>query len=242
MCDSVNFAKARISRGASWKPSDTRHGPHDRTSRRLHERDGPRKPGSGTAERGNITMIDNNRSCSGKHVPALLIVLLLAPLRALIADDTPVRSGRAERTEINRIWLGHRSHDPDKLVVNWMTKQPGDSIVRFGRTADYGREVRVAKNATIHRTLIGVDTHHKKPFLLYLSHAAPHFLIRAGTIATRSSRRRPGRGNRETVKLTFPWSRAWIAESQVAVLHSGYSAEESWGSSAIIARSRPAIC
>lgn len=74
----------------------------------------------------------------------LLSVLVLAPLAARSAG-------------IEQIWLGHRSHDPGKLVVNWMSKEPGDSVVRFGRRADYGREVRVAGNTTIHHVEIPIE-------------------------------------------------------------------------------------
>ena len=68
----------------------------------------------------------------------VLLALLFAPPTALSAADTPASASGAGRPNIDRIWLGHRSHDPGKLVVNWMTKEPGDSIVRFGRTAKYG--------------------------------------------------------------------------------------------------------
>lgn len=56
--------------------------------------------------------------------------------------------------QVERVWLGHRSNDPSKLVVNWMTTEPGDSVVRFGRTANYGHEVRVANESTIHHVEI----------------------------------------------------------------------------------------
>jgi hypothetical protein len=82
---------------------------------------------------------------------ALITVFLLAPLVALKADET------TEPARIDRIWLGHRSQDPGKLVVNWMSKKPGDSIVRFGRTADYGQEIRVAGSATIHHVEIPLE-------------------------------------------------------------------------------------
>ncbi len=92
-----------------------------------------------------------------KRTLALLIALLLAPLAALGADEIPASDDRTNRPGIQRIWLGHRSHDPGKLVVNWMSKQPGDSIVRFGRTAKYGQEVRVAINTTIHHVEIPLE-------------------------------------------------------------------------------------
>ena len=83
----------------------------------------------------------------------LLIVLLLGPLYVLNAEAKPTSSS----STIDRIWLGHRSHDPDKLVINWMSKEPGDSIVRFGRTASYGKEVRVANNTTLHHVEIPLE-------------------------------------------------------------------------------------
>jgi hypothetical protein len=59
--------------------------------------------------------------------------------------------------QVERVWLGHRSNDPSKLVVNWMTKEPGNSVVRFGRTAKYGHEVRVANNTTMHHVEIPLE-------------------------------------------------------------------------------------
>ncbi len=92
-----------------------------------------------------------------KHTLALFTALLLAPLAALHAADKPVPASRANHPGIDRIWLGHRSHDPGKLVVNWMTKEAGDSVVRFGRTANYGQEIRVTNNTTIHHVEIPLE-------------------------------------------------------------------------------------
>ena len=92
-----------------------------------------------------------------KHTLALFTALVLAPLAALNAADKPVPASRVNHPGIDRIWLGHRSHDPGKLVVNWMTKEAGDSVVRFGRTANYGQEVRVTNNTTIHHVEIPLE-------------------------------------------------------------------------------------
>jgi hypothetical protein len=43
--------------------------------------------------------------------------------------------------DIKRIWLTHKSNDPSKIVVNWMSDEPRDSVVRFSLTADYGETV-----------------------------------------------------------------------------------------------------
>ena len=34
--------------------------------------------------------------------------------------------------EITRVWLTHRTTDPSKIVVNWETAAPGNSVVRYG--------------------------------------------------------------------------------------------------------------
>ncbi len=56
--------------------------------------------------------------------------------------------------QVERVWLNHRSNDPTKLVVNWMTAEPGDSVVRFGRTSKYSGEVRVGNDTTLHHVEI----------------------------------------------------------------------------------------
>jgi len=100
----------------------------------------------------NIKQINNM-----KHTLSLFIVVMLVPLAALNADEMPASTSRTSPPGIDRIWLGHRSHDPGKLVVNWMSKEPGDSIVRFGQSANYEMEVRVANNSTIHHVEIPLE-------------------------------------------------------------------------------------
>lgn len=56
--------------------------------------------------------------------------------------------------QVERIWLTHRSNDPSKMVVNWMTKEPGDSVVRYGATEEYGHEVRITGRTTLHHVEI----------------------------------------------------------------------------------------
>jgi len=56
--------------------------------------------------------------------------------------------------EITRIWLTHKSNQPDKIVVNWTSAAPGDSVVRFGTSANYGETVRIAGNTTLHHVEI----------------------------------------------------------------------------------------
>lgn len=56
--------------------------------------------------------------------------------------------------QVERVWLTHRSNDPSKIVVNWTTRVPGDSRVRFGLTKDYGEEVHVPGKTTLHHVEI----------------------------------------------------------------------------------------
>lgn len=56
--------------------------------------------------------------------------------------------------QIERMWLTHRSTDPSKMVINWTTKEPGDSVVRYGRTNRYGQEARIDENTTLHHVEI----------------------------------------------------------------------------------------
>jgi hypothetical protein len=60
--------------------------------------------------------------------------------------------------QIERIWLTHRTNDPSKLVVNWTTKAPGDSKVRYGPTTAYGQEVHVPGKRTLHHVEIPLVT------------------------------------------------------------------------------------
>lgn len=56
--------------------------------------------------------------------------------------------------QVERIWLSHRSNDPSKLVVNWTTKTPGDSRVRYGTSPDYDREAHIPGERTLHHVEI----------------------------------------------------------------------------------------
>lgn len=56
--------------------------------------------------------------------------------------------------EIERIWLTHKSNDPSKIVVNWMTDEPGNSVVQYGLTKEYGETVRIDENTTLHHVEI----------------------------------------------------------------------------------------
>jgi len=89
---------------------------------------------------------------------ALSLTILVHVLQTTLhANDPKTFSIGTSAYGIDQIWLGHRSNDPRKIVVNWVSKEPGDSIVRFGRTAKYGKEVRVANSSTIHHVEIPLE-------------------------------------------------------------------------------------
>ena len=56
--------------------------------------------------------------------------------------------------QVERIWLTHQSNDPSKLVVNWMTKEPGSSMVQYGKTDQYAQEVIIDGNTSLHHVEI----------------------------------------------------------------------------------------
>lgn len=56
--------------------------------------------------------------------------------------------------QVESIWLTHRSGNPDKLVVNWETKQPGESLVRFGLTTNLNQTMTSADVVTLHHVEI----------------------------------------------------------------------------------------
>src|SRR4051812_8727733 len=56
--------------------------------------------------------------------------------------------------QVERVWLSHRTNNPDKIVVSWTTTKASESIVRFGTTKEYGREAKVAGTRTLHHVEI----------------------------------------------------------------------------------------
>tara|TARA_R110002111_G_scaffold67_2_gene608 strand:- start:30591 stop:31760 length:1170 start_codon:yes stop_codon:yes gene_type:complete len=56
--------------------------------------------------------------------------------------------------EIQRIWLTHKTNRPDKIVVNWLTEQPGDSVVRYGLSPETMETKRIDENTTLHHVEI----------------------------------------------------------------------------------------
>lgn len=80
-------------------------------------------------------------------------------------------SATARAEEIQRLWLTHQTNDPSKLVVNWETAQPGDSVVEFGDTPSLGQSVKREESVTLHHVEIP----------LARRDAALHYRVRSGT-------------------------------------------------------------
>ena len=56
--------------------------------------------------------------------------------------------------QVERVWLSHRSPEPDRVVVNWTSAAPGDSVVRFGTGQGEEQEVRIDGSRTLHHVEI----------------------------------------------------------------------------------------
>ena len=63
-------------------------------------------------------------------------------------------TGSSDSEAIKRIWLTHRSHHPEKVVINWESPAPGDSVVEYGRTPRYGHTARIDERVTLHHVEI----------------------------------------------------------------------------------------
>lgn len=84
----------------------------------------------------------------------------LLPLIVLVFSAQSTAAG-----DIERIWLTHKTNDPSKIVVNWTSAEPGDSVVHFGLTAQYGETVRVDKSTTLHH--VEIPLHHRDTIYHY---------------------------------------------------------------------------
>lgn len=57
-------------------------------------------------------------------------------------------------SEIDQVWLTHKTNDPSKIVVNWLSDEPGDSVVRFGITTEHSETVRLDEKTKLHHVEI----------------------------------------------------------------------------------------
>ncbi len=72
----------------------------------------------------------------------------------LVAGLIWLASPVASAGEITRLWLTHRTHDPSKIVVNWETDSPGNSIVHYGVDANLRETARQDDHVTLHHVEI----------------------------------------------------------------------------------------
>jgi len=62
----------------------------------------------------------------------------------------------ASAEEIKQIWLTHKSHQPNQIVVNWLSAQPGDSVVQYGSSSEKMKTVRIDEETTLHHVEIPI--------------------------------------------------------------------------------------
>jgi hypothetical protein len=60
-------------------------------------------------------------------------------------------------TPIERIWLTHATSDPSKIVINWETDAPSDSVVEFGTSEALGQRVASEARVTLHHVEIPLE-------------------------------------------------------------------------------------
>lgn len=68
----------------------------------------------------------------------------------------------ATAAPIERVWLSHASPEPSRIVVNWQTATPGNSVVEFGPGPDLGQRMELEAPTTHHQVEIpfeGRDGH-----------------------------------------------------------------------------------
>lgn len=75
------------------------------------------------------------------RTPFLILAILIA-------------SPHLRAAEITRIWLSHRTNDPSKLVVNWESDAPGESVVHYGVVSKPLETVKVTESVTLHHVEI----------------------------------------------------------------------------------------
>lgn len=63
----------------------------------------------------------------------------------------------AENQKITKIWLTYGSNSTDHITVNWISKEPGDSIVQYGLSDQYGKSVRIDEKVLLHHVEIPLD-------------------------------------------------------------------------------------
>ncbi|MDO5581913.1 MAG: metallophosphoesterase [Planctomycetia bacterium] len=63
----------------------------------------------------------------------------------------------AEQQKITKIWLTFGSNTADRITVNWISNEPGDSVVQYGPSDQYGKTVRTDEKVRLHHVEIPLD-------------------------------------------------------------------------------------
>lgn len=71
---------------------------------------------------------------------------------------------------IERIWLTHATNDPSKIVINWETDTPGDSVVEFGTSEALGQRMASEAKVRLHHVEIPLE----------LRDVVYHYRVRSG--------------------------------------------------------------
>jgi len=72
---------------------------------------------------------------------------MLRSLATLVCFLTYVNVAFAQ---VERAWLTHKSTDPSRVVVNWETSEPGNSVVHYGPTSSVEHARAIEENVTLH--------------------------------------------------------------------------------------------
>jgi peroxiredoxin len=71
-------------------------------------------------------------------VPRNVILAFVLSLAAIAAAELPARGGKPA---IERIWLTHQTHQPDRIVVSWEGPVEGAAVVEFGNDTALAQRV-----------------------------------------------------------------------------------------------------
>lgn len=80
----------------------------------------------------------------------------------------------ASAAPIERLWLTHQSNDPSKIVINWETAQPSNSVVEFGNDSTLEQRAASDEKVTLHHVEIP----------LAKTDAVYHYRVRSGDDAS----------------------------------------------------------
>ncbi len=57
---------------------------------------------------------------------------------------------------IRQVWMTHKSHRPDAIVISWLSEKPGNSFVGFGTGPDCDQHVLVEEEVLLHHVEIPI--------------------------------------------------------------------------------------